>query len=147
MRTFILLIAAMVLASATAQAGEPRSLSTGLTTTLPNGNEQPATPRTEPRADDVLRADTTNPEPHRYNVRPPAVDKPAATTPPATTPPSTAAHDPQPSSDTTSHSGRRRHAHNDDEPRHTSYRGYRGYRGGWSTGRIIATLHRYGIYW
>jgi hypothetical protein len=165
MRTFILIAAlALVSASAQAQAGDSRSLSTGLTTTMPN--DKPTTPR-EPRADESLRAYNDTPSTNtprqltetprnetpraetdtpRYNVRPPAVDTPPATTTPATTTTPTA-HDPQPSSDTPSHQ-RRRHAYadrDDQEPRHRMSHGYRGTR--WTTGRIIAELHRYGIYW
>ena len=157
MRKFILIAAALVLASATAQAGDSRSLSTGLTTTMPD--EQPARTQ-EPRAADALRAYNDTPsstdtprqltvtprpdtETPRYTTRPEAVDsKPPATTTPSTTSPSTTTPSTaQPTTtDTTSRPGRSRHAHAD-RPHH------RGAGTRWTTGRIIAELHRYGIYW
>src|SRR5262249_28279744 len=100
MRKFILL-AAMVLASASAQAGESRGLSTSLSM-----NDTPAASNTQPGTNSVLRADNTTPstratqpaetpqvteptqnsptETPRYTARPAVVD----TTPPAATPPS-----------------------------------------------------------
>jgi len=156
MRKLILIAAAMVLASAAAHAGDSRSLSTGLTTTVPSDppavvdnhslradNDTPApttpsqtdTPRyTAPPTDTPQQAQpapTTSDTP-RYTARPAPIDS----TPPAATTPSTARH--EPSTDTTSRPDRVRHAH----------AGRRHHRGTpWTAGRIIAELHRYGIEW
>ena len=166
MRRFAL-VAAMVLASASVQAGDSRSLSTtsseptisnpqkpgalraetDITATpaaipAPPPAPSPDTPRyapppAEPKAIEAPKpVDTTrNTEPvttappSRYSTRPAAVE---------TTPPPTATPYRQP-------------------PRQTNYRRsqmrqasygrphYRGHR--WNTGRIVAALHSYGIYW
>jgi hypothetical protein len=177
MRRFVL-IAAMMLASASAQAGDSRGLSTGSVTAAPSDppaavNTQqlraqndtavvppkPAeTPRYTPPPAEAQPAQTTPPadatrspsEAPRYTARPAPVDNapPAtASTAPSTTTPSTA----QPGrryddkgyyDDAGYHPSRSRHAHNDrydDRPRHHRTR--------LSAGRIIAALHRYGIYW
>jgi hypothetical protein len=147
MRRFAL-IAAMVLASATAQAGESRSLS------VPTGNDQTATVHTQPATSDVRAENTTTSdqpaEQPRYIA--PAADtdttpsnQPSAETPRYTArpavidnkPPATTTTTRTPSDDTTYRPSRTRHARA--ERPHG--------RGHWSTGRIIATLHRYGVYW
>jgi hypothetical protein len=171
MRKFVLVAAIVVtaidLASAGAQAADSRSLSTisgespaatsyqskpgtlraetGTTATpaaIPAPPPLPAaeTPRyalppTEPKAIEAPRpVDTTrNTEPsattRRYNARPAAID----TTPPATVTPYR-----QPP---------RQANYRRSQMRHASYGRphYRIHR--WNTGRIIAALHRYGIYW
>ena len=148
MRRFAL-IAAMVLASASAQAGDSRSLSTGT-----NVTDQPATISAQPANTSAVRAENTTTttttatdqpaetpryiappadttsteapvETRRYTARPAAVEN---RTPSATTQ--------APSDETASRSGRR-HARSDRPRMH----------GRWTTGRIIATLHRYGVYW
>jgi hypothetical protein len=159
MRNFVL-IAAMVLASvAAAQAGESRSLITDSTagatapasvvTPLPNA-DQPA----EPRAPGALRADNDTPaadvprandtprtDAPRYNVRPAPVETPraATTTPPAAQDtPGITNNDTPPRQNMTARPSREYHAS----------RGYsRHQRGRLTAGRIIAALHRYGIYW
>ena len=149
MRNLVLIAAAMVLASANAQAGESRSLSI-----YPVNNDQAATVDSKPVGNESLRADndttatqpvetprsspppadvTSNPQPSaetpHYTARPAPVDNtPRATT--ATTPTES------PSGDT---SPRDVHGHH--------VRAERQHHGRWSAGRIIATLHRYGIYW
>jgi hypothetical protein len=152
MRKFAL-IAAVVLASASAQAqaGESRSL-TGLTV-----NDAPSATNPQPRANDALRAENTTPSTQapapadtpRYSV--PSTEAPQPVEPardttdtprysprlaPVSTTPSTAATQPPPS-DTTERPTRTRHARA--ERPH--------YRGGVTAGQIIAALHRYGIYW
>jgi hypothetical protein len=147
----LFLIAAMVLASASAQAGDSRSLSTNMTTEMPNG--QPAAP-VQPQADSSLRAypDTAsadtpryrlppsdapqqNSAPQHYAPRPAVVDNTPQTTPPATAAPSTNVDQPE---QTTTRRAPAAHARAD-RPHH---------RGGpWTAGHIIAELHRYGIYW
>jgi len=171
MRTLIL-ITAMVLASATAQASDLRSLSTGMATDTPA--ERPAPPPSAVRANndtpatDAPRyappppppaATTTQNEPSRntsdtprYNTRPAPVD-PAptttATTPPAPSRPSIADRDTsrsEPSYHPSPSRMRYRPVHVNQRyagirwPRpHLPYR--------WSTRRIVAALHHYGIYW
>lgn len=170
MRQYALIAAAaIVLASATAHAGDSRSLTTSMTTDMPNG---PAAPVQPPQADSSLRAypDTASADTPRYrlppsetprygtpssNSRPAVVDNtpqttqppqttetpPAAATPPvaSTSPvaatPSTNVDEPQ---HTTTHRAPAVHAHAD----RSHHRG-----GRWTAGRIIAELHRYGVYW
>jgi hypothetical protein len=172
MRQYALIAAAaMVLATASAHAGDSRSLTTSMTTDMPNG--QPAAP-VQPQADSSLRAypDTAsadtpryrlppsdtpqqNTTPHTYAQRPAVVDNtpqtaqppqvtqttpppveatPAATPPAAATSSANVDEPPQ----TTTHRAPSVHAHADRSHR----------RGGrWTAGRIIAELHRYGVYW
>jgi len=161
MRNFIL-IAAMVLASAgVAQAGESRSLITSSTpgtatpvsiaTTMPNA-DQVSVPQ-KPRAPAALRADNATPsadmprqndtprtDAPRYNVRPAAVETPrATTTPPANQDtPAATNNEPPPRQTTAVRPSREYHAN-----RQYSHH----QRGRLTAGRIIAALHRYGIYW
>jgi hypothetical protein len=152
MRKFIL-IAAMVLASAAAQAGESRSLS------RLNPADPPAATSTQPRANDVLRADNvtdttpTTADTPRYAPPPAETQAPADTTrnttdtphystrpaPVQATPPATTTADTPPSTEPTYHrSGRNRQAQmHQRRPHHARL----------TAGRIIAALHRYGIYW
>jgi hypothetical protein len=162
MRAYALIAAAaIVLASATAHAGDSRSLSTSMTTDLPN---TPAAP-VQPQADNSLRAypDTASADTPRYrlppsdapqqNVTPHYAQRPTVvdntpqttqttpppqtteTTPPAVTTPSTNVDRPE---QDTMHRAPAVHAH--------AQRSHR--RGGqWTAGRIIAELHRYGVYW
>jgi hypothetical protein len=178
MRQYALIAAAtMVLTSASAYAGDSRSLTTSMTTDMPNG---PAAPVQPPQADSSLRAypDTASADTPRYRLPPsetprygtpssnprpavvdntpqatqppqvtqttppPAATPPAAATPPvASTPPVAATpsanvDEPQP---TTTHRAQVVHAHAD--------RPHRRDGGHWTAGRIIAELHRYGVYW
>ena len=170
LRTLIL-SATMVMASATVQAGDLRSLSTGLATDTPAERPAPApsamranndTPATEapryapPPPPPPPAATTTQNEPSRntsdtprYTTRPAVEPATTATTPPATTTPSTADRY-TPRSEPSYHPSpsrmRYRPAHMNQRyasirwPRpHLPHR--------WSTGRVIAALHRYGIYW
>jgi hypothetical protein len=146
----LVLIAAVVLASASAQAGESRSLSA-----YPVSNDTTATVGSQGVASKSLRADndTTAPQPvetPRYS--PPPADTTRNPTPePAETPHYTARPAPvdntppakttttttqTPSGDTSPREVHGRHMRAE-RPRH----------GRWTAGRIIATLHRYGIYW
>ena len=155
MRNFIL-IAAMVLASAgVAQAGESRSLITSSTpgtatpvsiaTTMPNV-DQVSVPQ-QPAAPAVLRADNDTPrtDAPRYNVRPAPVETPRATTttPPANQDtPAATNNEPPPRQTITARPSR------DHREYHANTRGYsHQQRGRLNAGRIIAALHRYGIYW
>jgi hypothetical protein len=160
----LVLIAAMVMASASAYAGDSRSLSTSMTTEMPSG--QPAAP-VQPQADNSLRAypDTASAEtpryrlppsdasqqstPHGYAQRPAVVDNtpqtaqpPQAIQPPQTTESTPPAATPSTNVDraeqTTTHRAPTAHAHADRSHR---------YGGRWTAGRIIAELHRYGVYW
>ncbi len=166
MRT-VILITAMVLASATAQASDLRSLSTGLATDTQA--DRPAPAPSAMRAENPSAADTpryapppaataTQNEPSRntsdtprYNTRPAPVEPAPTTT--ATTPPqsrqSIADRD-TPRSEPSYHPSPSRMRY---RPVHVTQR-YGAIRWPrphlphrWSTGRIIAALHRYGIYW
>ncbi|HLZ05398.1 MAG TPA: hypothetical protein VKR55_25025 [Bradyrhizobium sp.] len=164
MRKLILIAAAMVLASAAAQAGDSRSLSTGLTTNTPSDPpavvdnqalradndtpatttpSQPDTPRyTAPPTDTPQQAQPA-PAPSdtpRYTARPAPVENtpPAtATTTPSTTAPSTA-HRHASNDEPNYRPSRSRHAHAERAHHRGTY---------WTAGRIIAELHRYGIDW
>jgi len=166
MRNFIL-IAAMVLASAgVAQAGESRSLITSSTpgtatpvsiaTTMPNVDQvsvpqQPAAPpvlradNDTPSADMQRQNDTPRTDAPRYNVRPAPVETPRATTttPPANQDtPAATNNEPPPRQTITARPSR------DHREYHANTRGYsHQQRGRLNAGRIIAALHRYGIYW
>ena len=189
MRKFVL-IAATVLASTAAHAGDLRSLSTNstsMTTTMPS--DKPVPPAPEPRAADSLRASYNDPpaaartdtpryapppaattaqtdapappapDAPRYNTRPAPVETTApapattATTPPATTTPTardTTGDDryrPRSRMRYASHTPySRSHAY---APRYAAY-GWRAHRHARWAGykyRIIAQLHRYGVYW
>lgn len=126
MRKIILVAAAMVLASASAQAGGPRSLS------LSAVNEQAVAPQTTATASAPTQVSEAAPatDAPKYLDRPPAVSltAPAATTTPATTTsaPATTA---QLAAKTTAKA---------DKPKHKRT---------WTEGRIISELHRHGIYW
>ena len=146
MRKFILMTA-MLLASATAQAGQSRNLSP-----VAANDEQPAVTTTtaQPaRAAEVVppappppamqyQAPVTPPDPPApaspsYEVRPAPVTPTTTTEAPPLAPQPTTAN-PSAKSDT---------------PRKTAKadRGRRGRGGNWSEARIIGELHRYGIYW
>ena len=150
----LVLITAMVLASASAQAGESRSLSAypvnDTTSAAPSqpvagkslraDNDTPAapaaeTPRYSPPPGDTTSTPPPAAETPHYTARPAPVDNaPRATTP------STASHTPSedysPRRDYSSHGGR---AH--------MMRAERSHHHRLTAGRIIAALHRYGIYW
>jgi hypothetical protein len=154
MRRFIL-ITAMVLASATAQAGQSRNLSpvaandeqpavTTTTTTAPQPKAAEADTSNGPVASPQYQAPTppappappAAPAAPSYEARPPAVapvaTQPAA--PPLATPTTTTTTATPPTKA--------------DAPRKTAKAG-KGRRGGghWSEARIIGELHHYGIYW
>jgi len=179
MRTLILrtliLSATMVMASATVQAGDLRSLSTGLATDVPA--ERPAPAPSAMRANNDTPAPeapryapppppppappaptTTQNEPSRntsdtprYNTRPAPVEPATtATTPPATTTPSIAYRD-TPRSEPSYHPSPSRMRYRPAAHMNQRYAAIRWPRPHvphrWSKGRIIAALHRYGIYW
>jgi hypothetical protein len=127
MRKIILMAAAMVLASASAQAGGPRSLS------LASTNEQAAAPQTTATTSAPTQVSEAAPaaEAPKYLDRPPAVTltAPAATAPTTATTTSAPATTTQPAAKTTAKA---------DKPKHKR---------GWTEGRIIGELHRHGIYW
>lgn len=154
MRTLVLIVAVVGLASASAQAGESRSLSA-----YPVSDTTSAAP-SQPAAKKSLRAE---------NDTPPT---PAAETPRYSPPPGEAASNPPPSAETPHYTTRP--APVDNTPRasrattatQTPSRDYsprddyasRGARGRMmraersrhhrlTVGRVIAALHRYGIYW
>ncbi|MBC9882794.1 hypothetical protein G8O24_36420 [Bradyrhizobium sp. INPA01-394B] len=114
----IILVAAMVLVSASAQAGGARSLSQATANEQAAPAAAPTTPMTQ-TSEVAPVADAPT-----YVDRPPAV----STTAPAAATPTTSA----PAA--TKHSPKTAKA---DKPRHKK----------WTEGRIIAELHRHGIYW
>ena len=119
MRKFVL-IAAMVLASATAQAGQSRSLTTAQA-------DQPAATQAKP-TETTKAADVVTPaapaETPKFVERPAVVDTTTTTTTPA-----------QPKADSAKPAAQTAKS---DKPRHKNY---------WTQGRIIGELHRHGIYW
>ncbi|MDH2342668.1 hypothetical protein [Bradyrhizobium sp. SSUT77] len=127
MRKIILVAAAMVLASASAQASGPRSLS------LASTNEQAAAPQTTATTSAPTQVSEAAPaaEAPKYLDRPPAVSltPPAASAPTTTTTTSAPATTTQPVAKTTAKA---------DKPKHKR---------SWTEGRIISELHRHGIYW
>jgi hypothetical protein len=158
MRRFIL-IAAMVLTSVTAQAGQSRNLSpvaasdqpvvTPPPAQPPKAAEAdiskptfgvpipPASPSTPPLEDRQPTQATipAPPAPPQFEERPPAVSPVTTTTaaPPLATPPITT-----PPATTQAKA---------DAPRKTMKAGRRRRGGYWTEARIIGELHRYGIYW
>jgi hypothetical protein len=126
MRKIILVAAAMVLASASAQAGGPRGLS------LASTNEQASAPQTTATTSAPTQVSEAAPaaEAPKYLDRPPAVSltAPAATAPTTTTATSAPATA-QPAAKSTAKA---------DKPKHKR---------SWTEGRIIGELHRHGIYW
>ena len=115
----IILVATMVLVSASAQAGGPRSLS------LAAANEQaPAAPATATTQVSEVAPVSDAP---KYVDRPPAVSATTASPVAATTTTSAPAAS-QPAAKTTAKA---------DKPRHKR----------WTEDRIIAELHRHGVYW
>jgi hypothetical protein len=156
MRRFIL-ITAMVLASATAQAGQSRNLSpvaandeqpaatTATTTAAPQPRAAEADTSNGTLASPQYQAPTPPPAPSAppappaapsYEARPPAVAPVAAqpATPPLATPTTTTTTATPPAKT--------------DAPRKTAKAGKGRHGGGhWSEARIIGELHRYGIYW
>ena len=120
----IILIAAMVLVSASAQAGD-RSLSMA---TANDANSAPqATTVTTAATTQVSEAAPVTDAP-KYVDRPPAVSATTAAPVAATTTTSAPAAS-QPAQKTTAKA---------DKPRHKPT---------WTEGRIIAELHRHGVYW
>ena len=117
----------MVLVSASAQAGGPRSLS------LAAANEQASAPQTTAARCAPTQVSEAAPavEAPKYLDRPPAVSltPPAATATTTTTTTSAPATTTQPAAKTTAKA---------DKPKHKR---------AWTEGRIISELHRHGIYW
>jgi hypothetical protein len=124
----LMLIAAMVLASATAQAGQTRSL------TLASANDQ-ATTTDEAKPNETTKtseaaapADTP-----KYVERPSAVGTTAAPTTPTTTTTATQ----QPTTETAKPAPSE--CAKAERPKHRQR--------AWTESRIIGELHRHGIYW
>jgi hypothetical protein len=117
----IILVAAMVLASASAQAG-PRSLS------LAAAEDQAPAPHVTTTASVAPQLSESAPvtDAPTYVDRPPAVSVPA---PAAATPTTTNSATATTTTKSTAQA---------DKPRHKRY---------WTEGRIIGELHRHGIYW
>ncbi|MCK1475917.1 hypothetical protein IVB27_14110 [Bradyrhizobium sp. 197] len=122
MRKIILVAAAMVLASASAQARGPRGLS------LASTNEQASAPQTTATTSAPTQVSEAAPaaEAPKYLDRPPAI---SLTAPAATAPTTTMA---------TSAPAAIEPAAKADKPKHKR---------SWTEGRIIGELHRHGIYW
>jgi hypothetical protein len=114
----LILIAAMVLASATAQAGQSRSLTTAQA-------DQPAATQVKP-TETTKAADVVTPAAPAET--PKFVERPAAVDTTTTTPAQPKADSAKPAAQTAK----------SDKPRHRRY---------WTQARIIGELHRYGIYW
>ncbi|MCK1553883.1 hypothetical protein IVB11_33790 [Bradyrhizobium sp. 177] len=124
----IILVTAMVLVSASAQAGGPRSLS--LSAVSEPASVQQTTPALAAAPTQVSEAAPAAEAP-KYLDRPPAVslNAPAAVATPTTTTASAPATTTQPAAKKTAKA---------DKPKHKR---------SWTEGRIISELHRHGIYW
>ncbi|MBR0824951.1 hypothetical protein JQ596_05345 [Bradyrhizobium manausense] len=130
----ILLIAALVLASASAQAAGPRSLSLA-------SNEPAATPPTTTNMTVAQSTDAAKPaETPAYVERPSAVSTPAPAAAP-TTNSAPATTQTQAATTTTAQPITQtptKTTAKASKPKHKAY---------WTEGRIISELHRHGIYW
>ncbi|SHL29008.1 hypothetical protein [Bradyrhizobium lablabi] len=127
MRKFIL-IAGLVLASATAQAGE-RSLSLAGSDVLAAPASAPAKVADAPKTAEAPQAvEAPKVEAPKY------IERPAAVEPKAETPKAETAKVEQ----TATESAKPAKTAKADKPRHKRY---------WTEGRIISELHRHGIYW
>lgn len=138
----IILIAAMALASATAHAGETRSLSTAAAP-----SDAPAVIQTQQRQaqnDAPVAPSAKRSDDARYAVRPGLVDNAA---------PADASEHPDRRYDDRGyydnagyHPFPRRYS-DAEQPHGNAARPSRHHHADWSADRIIAELHRYGIYW
>jgi hypothetical protein len=103
------------------------------TTDVPRQNDTPRQSDAQKPSDTPRQNDTP-----RYNVRPAPIEQPAQTSSPSANqdpPPVVARGDDQPPRQATPRTGREYHG----RPRHQQAR--------LTAGRIIAAMHRYGIYW
>jgi len=128
MRKFVL-IAAMVLVSATAQAGQTRNLTTASADQSAASAQPPAV--AEPAKVQTAQTPevaTPTATPAETTETPKYVERPAAVDTTTTTPPPPKADSGKPGPQTAK----------SDKPRHKRY---------WSEARIIGELHRHGIYW
>src|SRR5438105_896096 len=120
----IILVAAMVLVSASAQAAGPRSLS------LAAANEQASAPQiTTTSATTQVSEAAPVIEAPKYLDRPPVVSTAAPAAPTTNTTTSAPATTTEPAAKSTAKA---------DKPKHKRT---------WTEGRIIGELHRHGIYW
>jgi hypothetical protein len=153
MRRFIL-ITAMVLASATAQAGQSRNLSPVAANDQPPAVTTTVQPKDQPKAAEAdisktglgtpqLQERPTPPAPPAPPAAPAFEERPPAVTPATTDVAPPLAMPPTPTVTTTDTPPAKA-----DAPRKTAKadRGRRG-RGNWTEARIIGELHRYGVYW
>ncbi len=151
MRKFVL-IAAMVLASASAQAGESRSLSAD-----PIGNDTTSAVASQPASNKALHADNDIAAPSAETPRYSAPADTTSTAPPPPPPPPTtgtphytARPAPVESTWRATTTTATRNSGSDDlrelRGRHANAGRPHGH-ARWTAGRIIATLHRYGVYW
>jgi hypothetical protein len=124
MRKFIL-IAAMVLASASAQAGQSRSLILAANDEQPSTEQPaiPAAPQTTPAPAAAPQTTTTTTDTPKY------VERPAAVAPAATTPATTPTTETPKTTKTTDAKADKARKRRDTEA------------------RVIYELHRHGIYW
>jgi hypothetical protein len=123
MRKFIL-IAAMVLASASAQAGQSRSLILAANDEQPSTEQPaiPAAPQTTPAPAVAPQTTTTTTDTPKY------VERPAAVAPAATTPATTTTETPKTTKTTDAKADKARKRRD-------------------TEARVIYELHRHGIYW
>jgi hypothetical protein len=122
MRKFVL-IAAMVLASASAQAGQPRSLTLA-------ANDEPAAAATDQAVEPAKPVEAAKSvETPKADDAPKFVERPAVVSPAAAVPPKADAAKPTVAAKEPTKA---------DKPRHKHY---------WTEARIIGELHRHGVYW
>jgi hypothetical protein len=129
----LLLVTAMVLISASAQAGQSRSLSLASVDEQAATQARPAdttTSQTNATSTAIKSAETSTTDAPKFVERPPGVNAAPATAAPATT-----SAQPQPTD-----AGKPAAAH-------TAKAGRGKHRTDWTETRIISELHRHGIYW
>lgn len=129
----LMVIAAMVLASTTAEAGRTRSLTRADVQVATTDQARPVdTPSEAPKSSEAAAApDVAKPaDPPRYVERPAAVEPTRSQTAPAAATQPSATDVTKPSTSRTAKA---------DKPRHQQRY--------WTESRIIGELHRHGIYW
>jgi hypothetical protein len=131
----LIVIAAMVLASATAQAGQTRSLTRA---DVQVAATDPAKPVDGSKTSEVTKSSeaATAPDVAKPADPPKFVERPPAVEPTRSQPAPTAATQPSPADVTTPSTAKAARA---DKPRHKQRY--------WTESRIIGELHRHGIYW
>jgi len=131
----LLLVTAMVLISASAEAGQSRSLSLASVDEQATTQAKPAdttTSQTNAASTAIKSAETSTTDTPKFVERPPGVNSAPAAAAPA---PTTTSAQPQPTDAAKPVTA------------HTAKAGRGKHRTDWTEARIIGELHRHGIYW